>query len=198
MDECARLAPVFAGICHERLDREGALHWPCRSPETPASTNSTSTASPPQQPRAPAANPYLPPGEPADQDYPFTLITGRRLEHYNAGTMTRRTDNLLLVDRELLEIHPDDADRLGITDDAPVEVTSRRGTIQLTAELTDTVNAGQLFMAFHFPEAPTNALTSNAVDEVTGCPEYKITAVTLHPTTPPQPTRPSSSSGIPS
>ena len=184
MDECARLTPTFAGISHQRLDQHGALHWPCRSPQDPGEHQLYRHRfdTPSNRARLHAKH-YLPPGEPADQDYPFTLITGRRLAHYNAGTMTRRTDNLLLVDRELLEIHPQDADRLGITDHAPVQVTSRRGTIQLTAELTDTVNPGELFMAFHFPEAPTNTLTSNAVDEITGCPEYKITAVTLHPTT---------------
>ena len=102
--------------------------------------------------------------------------------------MTRRTDNLPLVDRELLEIHPQDADRLHIADRAPVQVTSRRGNIRLTAHVTDAVNPGELFMAFHFREALANDLTSDAVDEVTGCPEYKLTAVTLHPTPPPQPT----------
>ena len=187
MAECARLTPTFAGISHQRLDRDGALHWPCRSPKDPGERQLYLHGfdTPTRRARLHAKH-YLPPGEAADEDYPFTLITGRRLTHYNAGTMTRRTDNLLLVDRELLEINPQDAGRLHIEDRAPVQVTSRRGNIRLTAHVTDAVSPGELFMAFHFPEALANDLTSGAVDEVTGCPEYKLTAVTLHRTPPPQ------------
>jgi formate dehydrogenase alpha subunit len=180
LEECARLTPTFAGISHERLDREGLLVWPCRSPQDPGERRLYSSAFGTPSGRAQLhAKHYLPPGESADEEYPFTLITGRRLEHYNAGTMTRRTPNAVLVDRELLEVHPDDAERLGVCDGAQVRLTSRRGSIQLTSWVTDRVNRGELFMAFHFPEAAANDLTSGATDEVTGCPEYKVTAVHL-------------------
>ena len=98
--------------------------------------------------------------------------------------MTRRTDNLQLLDHELVEINPQDALVLGITDGALVEVTSRHGSIRLAAEVTNAVLPGELFMAFHFPEAPANQLTSAVVDEVTGCPEYKLTAVMICPAVP--------------
>ncbi len=180
MDELASLAPLYAGISHQRLDREGALHWPCRGPEDPgepvlyqdgfATPNGRAQLHP---------KPYLPPGEQPDESYPFVLVTGRRLAHYNAGTMTRRTDNLVLLPEERLEIHPADAEQLGVGDGEPVEMRSRRGGVTLSADVTERVAPGELFMGFHFPEALANALTSEATDEVTSCPEYKVTAVRL-------------------
>jgi formate dehydrogenase major subunit len=99
--------------------------------------------------------------------------------HYNAGTMTRRTGNLVLLPQELLEIHPSDARRLGLADGEAVEVASRRAAVTLSADVTERVAPGELFMGFHFPEALANALTSEVTDEVTSCPEYKVTAVRL-------------------
>ena len=180
MDECARLSPLFAGISHARLDREGPLHWPCRSPSDPGEATLFLDGFATPNGRAQlGARPYLPPGEEADEAYPFILITGRRLEHYNAGTMTRRTANRELVPEELLEVNPADAARLGVADGAAIEVTSRRGSITLAAQVTERAAPGQVFMAFHFPEAPANELTSQAADTVTSCPEYKVTAVRL-------------------
>jgi formate dehydrogenase major subunit len=183
MRELAALSPLYAGISHERLDREGPLHWPCRSAaesgdaalymERFATVNGRAHL---------AARPYLPPGEEPDSRYPYVLVTGRRLEHYNAGTMTRRTDNLELLPDERLEIHSHDAEQLGVGEGDRVEISSRRGTVELPARVTDRVAPGQLFMAFHFPEALANALTSDATDEVTDCPEYKVTAVSVRAT----------------
>jgi formate dehydrogenase major subunit len=185
MDELASLAPLYAGISHQRLDREGPLHWPCRSPDDPGEgvLYLEGFATPTGRAQL-AAKPYLPPGEEADADYPFVLVTGRRLVHYNAGTMTRRTGNLALLPEELLEINPSDAERLGIGDGEPVEVASRRATIRLSAGVSERVAPGELFMAFHFPDALANALTSDSVDDVTSCPEYKVTAVSLRPAGP--------------
>jgi formate dehydrogenase major subunit len=178
LDELASLAPLYAGISHERLDREGPLHWPCRSPEDPGEAVLYLEGFATSNGRAQLhAKPYLPPGEQPDAEYPFVLVTGRRLVHYNAGTMTRRTDNLVLLPQERLEIHPSDAERLGVGDGDGVEVASRRGVVELAADVTERVAPGELFMGFHFPEALANALTSDATDEVTSCPEYKVTAV---------------------
>ena len=180
MDEIARVTPEFAGISHVRLDREGPIHWPCRSADDPGTPTlhleRFATAGGKAQL---AARPYLPPGESADAEYPFVLVTGRRLEHYNAGTMTRRTDNLALLPEERLEVHPSDAARLGLVEDARAQVTSRRGSVDLGVHVTDRVARGELFTAFHFPDAPANVLTSDASDGVTSCPEYKVTAVRL-------------------
>jgi formate dehydrogenase alpha subunit len=180
MRELASLSPLYAGISHERLDREGPLHWPCRSPADPgeAVLYLDGFATPNGRAQL-ATRPYLPPGEEPDSRYPYVLVTGRRLEHYNAGTMTRRTGNLDLLPQERLELHPHDAEQLGIADGEQVEVASRRAAVELSAHVTERVAPGQLFMAFHFPEALANALTSDSTDEVTDCPEYKVTAVSL-------------------
>ena len=180
MAELARVAPLFAGISHARLDRDGPLHWPCRSPDDPgeAVLHLNGFATPNGRAQL-AARPYVPPGEQVDADYPFVLVTGRRLEHYNAGTMTRRTANIELVPQELLEVNPDDAAELGISDGDRVEVASRRGAITLSADITERVASGELFMGFHFPDALANVLTSDETDEVTDCPEYKVTSVRI-------------------
>ena len=199
MDELARVAPIFGGISHARLDAHGPIHWPCLGADDPGRPRlyHDGFTTPSGRARL-AARPYLPPGEHPDADYPLILVTGRRLEHYNAGTMTRRTANLDLLGAERLELHPDDAARIGAADGGLVEVVSRHGAVTLGAEVTDRVAPGEVFMSFHFPEALANALTSGEVDEVTSCPEYKVTAVRVsslddaqggrdvHPPQPPQ------------
>ncbi|MEQ4304684.1 molybdopterin dinucleotide binding domain-containing protein [Plantactinospora sp. B6F1] len=95
--------------------------------------------------------------------------------------MSRRTPNLDLFPREVLDLHPDDAARLGLADGDLVEVTSRRTSVTFPVNVTDTVERGQVFTTFAFPDRPTNALTSDCADTTTGCPEYKVTAVALRP-----------------
>ena len=125
--------------------------------------------------------PFKPPGDEASDTYPLILVTGRRLEHYNVGTMTRRTGNLELLSHDVLEIHPDDAAAHGIADGALVEVRSRNGSIQLAAHVTDRIEAGHVFTAFHFPEVRTNLLIGQSADINTSCPEYKVVAVAVTP-----------------
>ncbi|MDG4791147.1 formate dehydrogenase subunit alpha [Micromonospora sp. WMMD1102] len=180
--ECASLTPTFAGISHGRLDREGPLHWPCRAPDRPGEARLYLDGfATPDGRAALAARPYLPPGEEPDPAFPFVLVTGRRLPHYNSGSMTRRTPNLELSPREVLDLHPDDATRLGLADGDLVEVASRRARVTFPVRVTDTVAPGQVFTTFAFPDRATNALTSDCADASTGCPEYKVTAVALHP-----------------
>jgi formate dehydrogenase major subunit len=180
MAECAAVAPLFGGISHARLDREGPLHWPCPSADSPGTPRlyEDSFATPDGLAHL-AARPYLPPGEQCDGEFPFLLITGRRAEHYNSGSMTRRTDNLRLLARETIDVEPGDAGALGLNDGDRVQVGSRYGTAVLRARITDEVEPGQVFAGFHFPGAAVNSLTSPAQDEITGCPEYKVTAVSL-------------------
>ena len=130
-----------------------------------------------------AAVDWLPPGEQPDTAYPYTLITGRRLAHYNSGTMTRRTANLDLAPREVLDLHQDDLARLGLRDGDRALVVSRRGEVVTHVRGSDAMAPGQAFLAFHFPEVAANALTSDVVDTVTSCPEYKVTAVSIRPMT---------------
>jgi len=180
--EVASLCPDFAGLSHERLDREGPLHWPCRDERDPGADVLYLERFATPSGRAALATPhYMPPGEEADDDFPLVLITGRRLEHYNAGTMTRRTANVELLPAERLEINPADAADLDLNEGDLATVTSRRGSIAAHIRTTERVARGQCFLAFHFPDTPTNVLTSDNVDEATSCPEYKVTAVRVRP-----------------
>ncbi len=177
-DEMASLTPTFRGISHDRLDREGPIAWPCRSPGDPGErTLYLERFETPSGKAQIAAIPYAGPGEEPDAEFPLLLITGRRLEHFNCGTMTRRTRNIELVPEELLELHPDDAAELGIGDRERVRVASRRGEVEVTADVTERVSRGQAFMGFHFPAALANRLTSLHSDGVTNSPEYKVTAI---------------------
>ncbi|KAF0647355.1 hypothetical protein K701_23835 [Streptomyces fradiae ATCC 10745 = DSM 40063] len=177
--ECARLAaPLFGGLSHARIDREGAVPWPCPDPGAPgeAKLYGRGFATPDGRAHL-AAAPYLPPGEAPDDGYPLVLVTGRRWAHYNSGSMTRRGDGLALGPADFLDVHPEDADRYGLRDGAPVVVESRHGRARLVARIGEETAPGQVFCAFHFPASGVNRLTSHHADTVTSCPEYKVTAV---------------------
>ncbi|MGW0885473.1 formate dehydrogenase subunit alpha [Streptomyces sp. NPDC002671] len=178
--ECGRIAPVFAGLSHQRLDREGAVPWPCPHPDRPgqAKLYEKRFATPDGRARL-AAAPYLPPGEQPDDDYPLILVTGRRWAHYNSGSMTRRGGNLALDPADFLDVHPDDALRYDVRDGAQLTVESRHGKARLIARISEQTVPGQVFCSFHFPASGVNRLTSAHADTVTSCPEYKVTAVRL-------------------
>ncbi len=150
MREIAALTPHFAGVTYERLGRRGLL-WPVAPDGTDAPILYSERFDVPGGLGKFAALPYKEPGDAADGEFPLILVTGRRLEHYNAGTMTRRTGNLELLDHEWLEIHPDDAARLWIEDGQLVSVRSRVGRIDVEAKVTDRIEPGHVFTAFHFP-----------------------------------------------
>ncbi|MGQ5228173.1 formate dehydrogenase subunit alpha [Streptomyces sp. yara] len=176
--ECGRLAPVFAGLSHDRLDREGSVPWPCRSPGGPGEAKLyTERFATPDGRAHLAAAPYLPPGEQPDDDYPLVLVTGRRWAHYNSGSMTRRGGNLTLDPVDFLDLHPDDAGRYGLRDGQDVTVESRHGRARLVVRVGERTAPGQVFCSFHFPASGVNRLTSDVADTVTSCPEYKVTAV---------------------
>jgi formate dehydrogenase major subunit len=110
-------------------------------------------------------------------EYPYILTTGRGLEHYNSGTMTRRTPNKELVTEDILFIHPHDARAKGIKSGDFVNIFSERGQTNMRVEISDMVKPGVIYTTFHFPEAGINFLTSNVGDEYTLTPEYKVVAV---------------------
>lgn len=176
--ECGRIAPLFAGLSHDRLDREGAVPWPCRDPGRPGEAKLHRDRFATADGRAHlAAAPYLPPGEHPDDDYPLILVTGRRWAHYNSGSMTRRGAHLALDPVDLLDLHPGDAHRYAVRDGEPVTVESRHGRARLIARVGEQTAPGQVFCSFHFPASGVNRLTSGHADTVTSCPEYKVTAV---------------------
>jgi formate dehydrogenase major subunit len=178
MDEVARLTPDFAGVSFERLGR-GGLQWPVAPDGTDAPILYEHEFVVAGGRARLAALPYKPPGEEADEAFPLILVTGRRLEHYNAGTMTRRTGNLELLASDVLEMHPDDAAARVLSDGDVVVVRSRRGQIELPVQVTDRIEAGHVFTAFHFPEVRTNLLVGDSSDVNTSCPEYKVIAVSV-------------------
>jgi formate dehydrogenase major subunit len=110
-------------------------------------------------------------------EYPYILTTGRILEHYNSGTMTRRTPNRKLVTGDILFIHPYDAGVKGIKSGDFANIYSERGQTNMQVKISDIVKPGVIYTTFHFPEAAINLLTSNVGDEYTLTPEYKVVAV---------------------
>ncbi|HVY44731.1 MAG TPA: molybdopterin-dependent oxidoreductase, partial [Minicystis sp.] len=125
---------------------------------------------------------FEPPREPPDEAFPFVLNTGRLLEHWHTGTMTRRSYALdALAPEAFVEVHPDDAARLGVGDGDAVVVTSRRGTIELPVKRSTHVAPGSVFIPFHFREAAANVLTLDAIDPMGKIPGFKFCAVKLEP-----------------
>jgi formate dehydrogenase major subunit len=180
MNEIAELTPDFAGITYERLGRAG-LQWPVEPDGTDAPILYETRFDLPDGLGKFAALPYKEPGDHADEEFPLILVTGRRLEHYNAGTMTRRTHNVELLDSDWLEIHPEDAARLGIESGELVSIRSRVGQIEQEARITERIVPGHVFTTFHFPEQRTNLLVGQSSDVNTSCPEYKVIAVAVEP-----------------
>ena len=110
------------------------------------------------------------------KDYPYIITTNRELEHYNCGTMTRRTRNVQILTEDVLMIHPDDAAANLISDGDMVCVESPRGKVDIKARVTDEVRPGVFSSTFHFPEIMLNNLTSDVHDSEAMCPEYKVVA----------------------
>jgi predicted molibdopterin-dependent oxidoreductase YjgC len=180
MDEVAALTPDWAGVSHERVGRRG-LQWPVAADGSDSPILYERAFALPGGRARFAALPYKPPGSEASQEFPLVLVTGRRLEHYNAGTMTRRTANLELMPSDWLEVHPDDAARLWVSDGDLVSVRSAYGRIELAARVTERIEPGHVFTAFHFPEVRTNLLVGSSADVNPSCPEYKVVAVDVRP-----------------
>jgi len=176
MEEIASLTPSYGGISYNRLEN-GGLQWPCPTEDHPGTpilhTNLFTRGKGRFTPLK-----YRPPMELPDDDYPLLLTTGRSLYHFHTGTMTRKIKGLnTLRTEELVEINPNDALALGITDGEEVKVTSRRGEVVAKAKVTEVSPTGVVFMTFHFAESPTNMLTNPAFDPQAKIPEYKVCAV---------------------
>ena len=175
-DEIAALTPSYGGITYDRLERE-PLQWPCPDRDHPGTpilhvgrfTRGLGKFHPVE---------FIPARELPDAEYPLLLSTGRILQHYHTGTMSRHSEVLdTLVSVGAIEINPADAAPLGIADGDAVRVSSRRGQIEIAARVTDRVSPGTVFLAFHYREAPANRLTIAALDPVAKIPEFKVCAV---------------------
>ncbi len=177
MDEIAALTPSYAGISQARLERGERLQWPVKGPDHPG----TPILHVGQFARGRGKFmpiDHVPPAEMPDDDYPMLLSTGRVLYHWHGGEMTRRAEGLMEVyGQSLIEVNPEDATRLGLNGNQRVRVTSRRGSIEAQAWVTERVPPGMVYANFHFPDASANELTIAALDPVAKIPEYKVCAV---------------------
>jgi len=177
MAEINALAPSYGGITHARLEAGERLQWPCTDEEhkgTPVLHVGKFARG------LGKFNPidHIPPAEEPSNDYPMVMSTGRVLYHWHGGQMTRRSKGIMQVYGEtLVEINPEDAAKMGINGKKVVRVSSRRGSIEAQAWVTDRVPPGMVYSNFHFPEASANELTQAALDPVAKIPEYKVTAV---------------------
>jgi len=177
MKEIAAVTPSYAGVSHERLERGETFQWPVRD-AAHAGTPILHIGRFARGMGKFMPIEHVPPAELPDDAYPMVLSTGRVLYHWHGGEMSRRSKGLLeIYPQPLIEVNEDDAEKLGLNGNKRVRVTSRRGSIEAEAWVTDRVPPGMVYANFHFPEASANNLTIAALDPVSKIPEYKVCAV---------------------
>ena len=178
MTEIAALTPSYAGISHGRIEGCG-LQWPCPSVDHPG----TPILHIGQFTRGKGkfhGIAFKPPAEETDIEYPMILTTGRLLNQYHTGTMTRKTPGLdEIYPVAAAEISPKDAKKFGLADGDKVRLITRRGQIEATALVTNKSRPGIVFMPFHFKEAAANLLTNPALDPIAKIPEFKVCALRI-------------------
>jgi len=183
-DELRSLSPMHAGMSWERLEALGGIQWPCPDEEHPGTRflHGRLWERDPalQGPKAPFSVVVDdPPVDELNDEYPFRLTTGRRLDSYNTGVQTGGYTSPLRR-RETLDISPEDAALLGLAEDEIVRVSSRRGSLEVPVHIGTELRPGLVFMTFHFPEqVETNNLTIDATDPKSGTAEFKATAVRI-------------------
>ena len=181
MDEIAALTPTFKNVSYAKIDEMGSIQWPCND-------------------KAPEGTPimhvdrfvrglgkfmitdYVPTEERTGPRFPLLLTTGRILSQYNVGAQTRRTENNIWHNEDVLEIHPFDAEQRGIKSGDLVSLASRAGDIALRAEVSERMQPGVVYTTFHHAKTGANVITTDNSDWATNCPEYKVTAVEVRRT----------------
>jgi len=179
-EELRQVCPSYHGMTYDILGEEG-VHWPCYEPgdegdpflyedgfETESGLGQIEGVR------------HQPPAEVPDEEYPLVLTTARLEEHYNTGTMSRRSPTLNRQHPEnFVDVHPADAERYGIEDGDTVRLRSRRGEITLTAQVTEAIKEGSVWTTPHFAAASANRLTNDVLDERAKIPEYKAAAAEI-------------------
>jgi formate dehydrogenase major subunit len=164
-------------MTYERIEKECGLRWPCPTEDHPG-TPILHGAQFSRGKGLLVPIEYKAPAEYADAEYPLTLTTGRLLQHYHTGSMTRRSKVLDTIKPSgMVEININDAHKLNIVDGEKVKVSTRRGAIEIDAMVTSRIKEGIIFIPFHFAESAANVLTNDALDPVAKIPEYKVCAV---------------------
>jgi len=182
MDEIAELTPTFNNVSFKFLDEVGSVQWPCNE-KAPMGTPIMHIDNFVRGKGLFIETDYVPTEERTNRKFPLLLTTGRILSQYNVGAQTRRTDNMVWYDADLLEVHPSDAEMRGIKEGDLVALSSRKGEISLVATITERVQPGVVYTTFHNPETGANVVTTEYSDWATSCPEYKVTAVQITPAT---------------
>ena len=178
-EEMRQAMPSITGITWKRLEREGCVTYPCESEDDPGQPVVFTDDFPTETGRGrfvPAD--VIPAAERPDAKYPMVLITGRQLEHWHTGAMTRRASVLDAIEPQpVASMHPLDLDQIGAKPGTVVTVTSRRGAITLYARADPGTPRGAVFIPFCFYEAAANLLTNPALDPFAKIPEFKYCAV---------------------
>ncbi len=182
-DEMRTATPSIGGITWERLEQEDSVTYPCEKEGDPGDPILFDDGFP-----TPSGKGRFVPAELSsadelpDDDYPFVFTTGRQLEHWHTGTMTRHATVLDAIEPEpVFNIHPDDLKAIDAHPGDRIVLESRRGRIEARARVDTAMQRGSVFMAFHFWEAAANLLTNPALDPVAKIPEFKFCAVRITP-----------------
>jgi formate dehydrogenase major subunit len=175
--------PSIAGITWERLERESSVTYPCRAEGDPGQPVIFTQEFPRNGGKALFVSaPFTNADELPDEEYPFVLITGRQLEHWHTGALSRRSVVLDAVEPDpVAMLHPDELERLRVTAGEPIRVCSRRGEIVAFSRADPGLQPGQVFLPFCYREAAANLLTNAALDPVAKIPEFKFCAVQIKP-----------------
>ncbi|WP_433699736.1 molybdopterin oxidoreductase family protein [Nocardiopsis sp. CA-288880] len=183
-NEVRSLSPMHRGMSYARLAELHGIQWPSYSEDAlePSYLHSRLWSEDPAERGEPAPFGIVghsPPVDLLDEDFPFRLTTGRRLDDYNTGVQTGGFRSPLRRG-ELLDLSPEDAAKLGVADGETVRVTSRRGSVLVPVSVTEAMRQGLVFMTFHFPhQVDTQLLTIDATDPIAGTAEYKAAAVRI-------------------
>jgi formate dehydrogenase major subunit len=182
-DEMVSLGTDYAGLSYDNLGATGKL-YPNPDPEHSDGTvvlfDDHFGTDDGKAHLVPAE--WMPARELPSDEYPFVLNTGRLLEHWHTGSMTRRSFALDAISpRAIVFVHPEDAAELGVGEGDMLRVTSRRGSIEIETRISHRETRGSCFIPFHFREAAANVLTIDEIDPVGKIPEFKFCAVRLEP-----------------
>ncbi|OZG70086.1 formate dehydrogenase subunit alpha [Hahella sp. CCB-MM4] len=184
MEEISSLTPTFTGVNYERLEQLGSIQWPCNDMH-PEGTPIMHVEDFPIGKGRFVLTEYVPTEERSNRRFPLLLTTGRILSQYNVGAQTRRTDNQVWHDEDVLELHPHDAEERGVCDGDWVGITSRAGDTVMRAVVSSRMQPGVVYTTFHHPGSGANVITTDNSDWATNCPEYKVTAVQVEKVTQP-------------